>query len=203
KSQMVIYPTTNSGYGIGQKDKLCTEETPLRPVSLYGKLKVEAEKKLLDSGNCIPLRLATAFGISPRMRLDLMVNDFTYRAFNDRYIVLFQAQFRRNFIHVRDVALACIHSLDNFSKMKNSPYNVGLSDANLNKLELCGEIKKQIPDFYYVEAEIGQDPDKRDYIVSNKKIEDTGFRPKFRLGDGIAELIKGFAVIKRGRFCNI
>lgn len=203
KDQAIIYPTTNSGYGIGQKGILCTEETPLKPVSLYGKLKVEVEKILLNAGGCVTLRLATAFGISPRMRIDLLVNDFTYRAVNDRFIVLFEAHFKRNYIHVRDAAKAFIHSLNNFERMKNEPYNIGLSDTNLSKLELCEEIKKQIPAFYFVEAKIGTDPDKRDYVVSNGKIEKTGFRPDISLRDGITELIKGFQVIKRNKFSNV
>lgn len=203
KNQLVIFPTTNSGYGIGQKDAYCTEKSPLRPVSLYGKLKVEIEKEILDTSNSITLRLATAFGISPRMRLDLLVNDFTYRAVTDKYLVLFEAHFKRNFIHVRDVAGAFIHSLKNFDKMKNEPYNVGLSSANLSKLQLCEEIKKQVPDFYFVESEIGEDPDKRDYIVSNEKIEKTGFRPEISLQAGISELIKGFQIIRKNQFSNI
>ncbi|MBF0522070.1 MAG: NAD(P)-dependent oxidoreductase [Candidatus Omnitrophica bacterium] len=203
KDQMIIFPTTNSGYGIGEKGKFCTEETPLRPISLYGKLKVDAENALLSSGNAITLRLATAFGISPRMRLDLLVNDFTYRAVYDRYVVLFEAHFKRNYIHTRDVARAFIHSLKNFSAMKNEPYNVGLSDANLSKMELCEEIKKLIPDFYFVESAIGEDPDKRDYIVSNAKIEKTGFKPQVSLPDGLKELIKGYQVIKRNQYANI
>src|SRR5208283_3533666 len=203
KGQMVIFPTTNSGYGVGEKGKHCTEDTPLRPISLYGKLKVDAEKAILDAGNGITLRLATAFGASPRMRLDLLVNDFTYRAVNDRFIVLFEARFKRNFIHVRDVAKVFIHALNNFDKMKNQPYNVGLSDANLTKLQLCQEIKKLVPDFYFVEATIGEDPDKRDYIVSNEKIEKTGFKPDISLQKGLQELIKGYQVIKRNQFANI
>ncbi|HEC69181.1 MAG TPA: NAD(P)-dependent oxidoreductase [Candidatus Omnitrophica bacterium] len=203
KNQRIIFPTSNSGYGIGQKDKFCTEETPLRPISLYGKLKVEAEKVVLDSGNSITLRLATTFGISPRMRLDLLVNDFVYRAVTDGYLVLFQAHFRRNYIHIRDVARAFIHCLDNFEKMKNEPYNVGLSSANLSKLELCQEIKKQIPDFYFTEAKVGEDPDKRDYIVSNEKIEKAGFKPRTSLREGIRELIKGYQIIRKNQFSNI
>lgn len=203
KSQLVIYPTTNSGYGVGQKGKFCTEETPLKPISLYGQLKVEAEETILQAGNALTLRLATAFGVSPRMRLDLLVNDFVYRAVYDRFIVLFEPHFKRNYIHVRDVARAFLHALKNFDKMKNEPYNVGLSDANLSKLELCEEIKKQLPEFYFVEATIGEDPDKRDYIVSNAKIEKTGFKPDVSLQNGIAELIKGYQVIKRNQFANI
>jgi len=202
KGQIIIFPTTNSGYGVGEKGIYCTEESPLRPVSLYGKLKVKLEKILLDSGNCITLRLATCFGISPRMRLDLLVNDFTYRAVTDRAIVLFQAHFKRNYIHVRDVAKVFIHCLENFNKMKDQPYNVGLSDANLSKWELCEEIKKQVPGFYFTEARIGEDPDKRDYIVSNAKIEKTGFKPGISLQQGIAELIKGYQIIRRNQFSN-
>ncbi|MBU1086243.1 MAG: NAD-dependent epimerase/dehydratase family protein [Candidatus Omnitrophica bacterium] len=203
KNQMIIYPTTNSGYGLGEKGKFCTEETPLRPISLYGKLKVEAEESLLQSGNAITLRLATAFGISPRMRLDLLVNDFTYRAVNDRFLVLFEAGFKRNYIHVRDVAQAFMHSLSNFNSMKNQAYNVGLSDANLSKWELCEEIKKLVPDFYFEEAKIGEDPDKRDYIVSNEKLEKTGFKQKFPLQMGLKELVKGYQIIKRNQYANI
>jgi nucleoside-diphosphate-sugar epimerase len=203
RNQIVIFPTTNSGYGIGQEGVYCTEGTPLRPISLYGSLKVEAEKLILDAGNSITLRLATAFGISPRMRLDLLVNDFTYRAVTDRCIILFESHFKRNYIHVRDVAKAFNHCLDNFKKMKDEPYNVGLSDANLSKWELCDEIKKQVPDFYFVEAKVGEDPDKRNYIVSNAKIEATGFKPDISLPVGIAELIKGYQVIRRNQFSNV
>lgn len=203
KDQVIIFPTTNSGYGVGQKDRYCTEETPLNPISLYGRLKVDAEKAILDAGNSITLRLATVFGISPRMRLDLLVNDFTYRAVTDRYLVLFESHFKRNYVHVRDVTKAFIHCLDNFDEMKDETYNVGLSEANISKWELCEEIKKQIPDFYFVEAEIGEDLDKRDYIVSNEKIEATGFKPDISLQQGIEELIKGYQVIKRNQYANI
>lgn len=203
RDQMIIFPTTNSGYGIGQKGIYCTEETPLNPMSLYGKLKVEIEKLLLVAGNCITLRLATVMGISPRMRLDLLVNDFTYRAVNDRFLVLFEPHFKRNYIHVRDVTKAFIHCIDNFDQMKCNAYNVGLSDANISKWELCQEIKKQLPDFYFIEAKIGEDPDKRDYIVSNAKIEATGFKPDHSLQQSITELIKGYKIIKRNTFANI
>jgi nucleoside-diphosphate-sugar epimerase len=203
QQQMIIFPNTNSGYGIGQEGVHCTEKTPLNPVSLYGKLKVEAEKALLEAGNSITLRLATVFGVSPRMRLDLLVNDFTYRAVTDRFVILFEAHFKRNYIHIRDVVKAFIHSLDNFDKMKNEPYNVGLSDANLSKWELCEAIKKQVPDFYFFEAKVGEDPDKRNYIVSNAKLEKTGFKPDVSLQDGIAELIKGYQIIRRNQFGNV
>jgi len=202
KKQLIIFPTTNSGYGVGQEGIYCTEKTPLNPISLYGRLKVDAEKILLDAGNCITLRLATVFGISPRMRLDLLVNDFTFRAVTDHFLVLFEAHFKRNYIHIRDVAKAFLHCLNNFSAMKNEPYNVGLSEANLSKLELCQEIQKQVPDFYFVEANIGKDPDQRNYIVSNEKIEKTGFRPDVSLREGIAELIKGYQVIRKNQFSN-
>ncbi len=203
KDQRIIFPTTNSGYGVGQKDIFCTEETPLAPVSLYGRLKVEIEKILLDEPNTISLRLATAFGISPRMRLDLLVNDFTYRAVTDGFVVLFESHFKRNYIHVRDVAGAFVHCLDRFEQMKGQAYNVGLSDANLSKRELCEEIKKQAPNFYFPESEIGKDPDRRNYIVSNEKIERTGFKPSISIQAGITELIKGYQVIRRRGFSNV
>lgn len=203
KEQRIIFPTTNSGYGIGQKDKFCDENTPLRPISLYGRLKVEAEKAILNSGNCITLRLATVFGTSPRMRLDLLVNDFTYRAVFDRIAIVFEPYFKRNYIHIRDVAKAFIHCIGNFERMKNQPYNVGLSNCNVSKRELCEEIKKQVPEFHIMEADFGEDPDKRDYIVSNAKIEATGFKPDFSLQDGIRELIKGYQIIKRNQYTNI
>ncbi|MCJ7692507.1 MAG: NAD(P)-dependent oxidoreductase [Sedimentisphaerales bacterium] len=202
KDQRIIIPITNSGYGIGQKGKYCTEETPLNPVSFYGRTKVDAEKIVLGKGNSISLRLATVFGTSPRMRIDLLVNDFTYRAVKDRFIVIFEGHFKRNYIHIRDVAKAFIHAIDNFDTMKNEPYNVGLSDANISKLELCARIKEQIPDFVYLEAEVGEDPDKRDYIVSNEKIEKTGFKPDYSVEMGIAELIKGYTIISNSVYCN-
>ncbi len=202
-SQIIIFPTTNSGYGIGQQGIQCTEKTPMNPISLYGRLKVKAEQDLLESGNAITLRLATVFGISPRMRLDLLVNDFTFRAVNDRFLVLFEAHFMRNYIHVRDVARAFVHCLNNFGSMKNEPYNVGLSSANLSKWQLCEEIKKQVPDFYFVEAAVGEDPDKRDYMVSNEKIESKGYAPTYSIQQGIEELVKGYKVIRRNQYSNV
>ena len=203
KGQKIIYPNTNSGYGVGERGKYCDEKSPLNPISFYGKLKVGIEKAILESGDGITLRLATVFGISPRMRLDLLVNDFVYRAVYDRFVVLFEPHFKRNYVHVRDVAAAFIHAMNNFEAMKNEPYNVGLSDANLSKMELCQEIKKQVLDFYFVEAKIGEDPDKRNYIVSNEKIEKTGFKTQVSLQEGIAELIKGYQIIKRNQFSNV
>lgn len=203
RQQYIIIPITNSGYGVGQKDTYCTEETPLNPISFYGKTKVEAEKIVMQRGNCISLRLATVFGVSPRMRIDLLVNDFTYRAVKDRVVVVFEGHFKRNYIHVRDVARAFIHAMDQFDSMKDEVYNVGLSDANLSKIELCQEIKKQLPHFIYIEEAIGKDPDKRDYIVSNAKIEAAGFKPAFSLQDGIKELIKGYTILNNSLYGNI
>ncbi|MHB1665457.1 MAG: NAD-dependent epimerase/dehydratase family protein, partial [bacterium] len=203
KEQRVILPTTNSGYGIGQDGIYCTEETPLNPISLYGKTNVESEKIYFDRGNVIVFRLATVFGASPRMRIDLLVNDFTYRAVKDRFVVLFESNFKRNYIHVRDVARAVIHGIENFDIMKNEPYNVGLSDANISKLELCQKIKKHIPDFVFMDAPIGEDPDKRNYIVSNEKIEKTGYKPKYSLDDGIVELKKAFTILTNSIYSNV
>ncbi len=201
--QRIIYPTTNSGYGIGQKGVFCTEETPLNPISLYGTTKVEAERAILDRGNGITLRLATVFGMAPRMRLDLLVNDFTYRAVTDRAVVIFEGDAKRNYIHVRDVAKAFIHSMDNYEAMTGEPYNVGLSSANLSKLELCDKIRQFVPGFVSLTAPIGEDPDKRDYIVSNEKLEKTGWMPDHTIEMGIQELIRGYRTIRNGVFSNV
>ena len=202
REQRIIIPITNSGYGIGQKGIYCTEQTPLNPVSFYGKTKVEAEKIALGRENSVSLRLATVFGASPRMRIDLLVNDFTYRAVRDRFIVIFEGHFKRNYIHIRDVARVFIHAMDKFDDMKNESYNVGLSDANLSKLELCAKIKEQIPDFVFLEAAMGKDLDKRNYIVSNEKIAKTGFSPDYSLEMGIAELIKSYTIINNSKYSN-
>lgn len=202
KAQRVLFPTTNSGYGIGEEGVACTEETPLRPISLYGTTKVEAEKALLDSGEAVTFRLATVFGASPRMRLDLLVNDFVYRAVNDRAVVLFEAHFKRNYIHIRDIARVFAHGIEHYDAMKGRPYNVGLSDANLSKLELCQRIQVRIPEFVFMESEIGEDPDKRNYIVSNSRIEGTGWRPAHTLDDGIVELIKAYGIVKQRQYGN-
>jgi len=202
KSQRIVYPTTNSGYGIGEKGKYCTEETPLRPISLYGTTKVEAERAVLDAGNSVTFRLATVFGMSPRMRIDLLVNDFVYRAMHDRTVVVFEGQAKRNYIHVRDVARAFHHAIQNFEAMKDQPFNVGLSDANFSKLELCAKIRQHFPGFVFLEAPFGEDPDKRDYIVSNDKIERTGYRPAHSLDMGIKELAKGFTILNNQRYGN-
>lgn len=202
-SQMLLIPITNSGYGIGEKDKFCTEETPLRPISLYGRTKVEAEQAVLESGSAVSFRLATVFGASPRMRTDLLVNDFVYRAVNDNAVVLFEAHFKRNYIHTRDVARVFLHGIDYYDSMKGRPYNVGLSDANLSKAELCVKIREHIPSFVYLESNIGEDPDKRDYIVSNERIESTGWKPQYSLDDGIRELIKVYRIIKNNQYANV
>jgi len=201
--QRIIFPTTNSGYGIGEAGKACTEESPLRPVSLYGVTKVEAERLILEAGNSITFRLATVFGTAPRMRLDLLVNDFVHRAVTDRTVVVFEGHAMRNYIHIRDVARAFEHAIDHFDTMQGRAYNVGLSDANLSKLDLCAAIQKQVPGFVFLEAPIGQDPDKRDYIVSNERIEATGFQPEWSLDAGIRELVKGFRILRGSQYTNL
>lgn len=201
-SQVILYPTTNSGYGVGEKGKFCTEETPLRPISLYGRTKVNAEEAVLGRGNSMTFRLATVFGASPRMRIDLLVNDFVYRAVHDRAVLIFEGHFKRNYIHIRDVARAFLYAIRNFSEMKGRPYNVGLEEANLSKLELCAKIKTHLPNFTYVEAPIGMDPDQRDYIVSNQRILATGFRPEWDLNRGIRELIKAFTILRQSKYAN-
>ncbi len=203
REQRVLFPVTNSGYGIGEKGIYCTEESPLRPISLYGRTKVEAEKILLDKGNAIAFRLATAFGVSPRMRVDLMVNDFSYRAVRDRCIVLFEEHFKRNFIHVRDISRVFYLGAVHFPRMKNQVYNVGLSNANLSKLELCRLIKRQVPELVIITSEIGKDPDQRDYIVSNEKIEQAGFRPLWTLSAGIRELLRAYTFLKDSVYNNL
>ncbi|MBI4062702.1 MAG: NAD(P)-dependent oxidoreductase [Elusimicrobia bacterium] len=202
RSQMIIIPTTNSGYGIGAKNKLCTEESALRPISFYGKSKVQAEKILMDRGNAISLRLATVFGSSPRMRVDLLVNSFVYRAVYDRAVIIFEGHFKRNYIHVRDVAKAFLHSINQFNKMKGRVYNVGLENANLSKIELCQTIKKIIPSFVFLEAPVGEDLDKRDYIVSNARILATGYKPHWTIEDGVRELIKCFTIMRNSQAGN-
>jgi len=201
--QRILFPVTNSGYGIGEQDKECTEDSPLRPISLYGSTKVEAEKAVLERGNAITFRLATVFGMSPRMRIDLLVNEFVYRAVTDRAVVIFEGHFKRNYIHVRDVVRVFEHGLEHFETMRDRPYNVGLEDANLSKRELCQVIQKHVPEFVCLEAPIGEDPDKRDYIVSNRRLYATGFRPEWPLNRGIQELVKGYRTIRQGVYSNV
>ena len=203
KNQWVIIPVTNSGYGIGEKGKFCTEDTPLKPLSSYGITKVKAEEAVLARENSISFRLATVFGTAPRMRLDLLVNDFVYRAVHDRAVLIFEGHFKRNYIHIRDVARAFLHGIAHFEQMRGKPYNVGLDEANLSKLELCAVIQKHLPKFVYMEAPIGEDPDKRDYIVSNARIAGTGFKPEWGLDRGIVELIKGYTILRNTIYSNV
>ena len=201
--QLVIMPTTNSAYGTGDHGNFCNEESELRPISQYAIEKVEIEKQIMARPNSISFRLATVFGMSPRMRTDLLVNDFTYRAVYDHSIILFESHFKRNYLHVKDVAKVFLHALENQDNLKGEIFNVGLSDANLSKRELCERIQKHLPDFTIIEAKVGKDPDQRNYIVSNEKIESTRFKPTYSIDFGIQELIKGYTMIKNSRYGNV
>ena len=203
KDQLVIMPTTNSAYGTGDENNFCNEESPLNPISTYAIDKVKIEKKLMERNNSISYRLATVFGFAPRMRLDLLVNDFVYRAHRDKYIVLFESKFKRNYIHIKDVARAFIHAISNFDNMRGNIFNVGLSDANISKFELCEKIKKYVPEFVFFDDQFSKDEDQRNYIVSNEKIENTGFKPNYSLDDGIQELLKGYITIKNNYHGNV
>lgn len=203
KDQQILIPISNSGYGVGEPGKECTEESPLKPLSLYGQTKVDAEKAVMDRDNTISFRLATVFGMAPRMRIDLLVNNFVHRAVHDKAVVLFEADFKRNYIHIRDVVNAFLHGLYRFPKMKDQIYNVGLSDANLSKRELCDRIKSHVPGFVFLESPIGEDVDKRNYVVSNAKLEQTGWRPKYSLDVGIIELIKGYRMLRNTVHGNV
>jgi nucleoside-diphosphate-sugar epimerase len=202
KSQWIIYPTTNSGYGTKSGDVYCTEETPLEPVSLYGTTKVDAENEVLNSPNGVTLRLATVFGTSPRMRLDLLVNHFTYAAVTDRYLVIFEKDFKRNFIHIRDVADAFLFAIEHREQMQGRAFNVGLETGNLSKADLAMMIQKQVPNFYVHYAEVGSDPDKRNYIVSNERLRKAGFEAKRSLDEGIKELIRAYRMLPLGTWRN-
>jgi len=203
RQQRILMPTTNSAYGTGDDDNFCTEESPLRPISIYAREKVEIEGELMQRENAISFRLATVFGMSPRMRIDLLVNDFTHRAVHDRFVVLFEGNFKRNYIHVRDVARVFLHGIERFESMRGEVYNVGLSEANVSKRELCERIRKHIPDFVFMDAPVGKDPDQRNYVVSNAKLEASGFKPETTLDAGIGELVKGFAMIKNTLHGNV
>jgi nucleoside-diphosphate-sugar epimerase len=200
--QLVIFPNTNSGYGTTSGETFCTEDSPLSPISLYGRTKVDAEQVVLQQPNSIALRLATVFGMSPRLRLDLLVNHFVYAAFKDGYLVIFEQDFKRNFIHIRDVADCMLHCIANADRMAGRPYNVGLDTANLSKGELAEKIKEHVPGFYVHFAPIGQDPDKRNYVVSSQRLRQAGFEAKRSLEDGIRELLKGYAMEGRAQFTN-
>lgn len=195
-SQKIIYPTTNSGYGVGKKNKYCDENSPLNPISLYGQSKAEAEKIILSHKNSICFRLATVFGYSYRMRTDLLVNNFVEKAVKKKELQLFEPYFRRNYIHINDVTSAFVFAIKNFSKLKSQTYNLGLSSANLTKLALAKKIKKKIIDLKISIIKNKFDPDKRDYYVSNKKIEKAGFKPQISLEEGIDELVKIFTYTK-------
>tara|TARA_B110000238_G_C16040730_1_gene401751 strand:+ start:166 stop:1104 length:939 start_codon:yes stop_codon:yes gene_type:complete len=203
KEQVILMPTTNSAYGTGDENNFCTEESELRPISQYAIDKVDVEKKLMEHQNAVSFRLATVFGMSPRMRIDLLVNDFVYRAIRDGFIVLFESHFKRNYIHIRDVCEVFNFSIKNIDKMKGEIFNVGLSDANLSKKELCDKIKLIIKNFVYFEENLQKDPDQRNYIVSNKKIENLGFKPKVSIEEGIQELEKGYRMLKVKNFSNV
>lgn len=202
-SQLVVFPNTNSGYGAKSGDAFCAEDTPLEPISVYGRTKVQAELELLSSPNAITLRLATVFGMSPRMRLDLLVNHFVYAAITDGYLVIFEKDFKRNFVHIRDVADGFIHCIEHAPRMVGRPYNLGLDEANLSKAELALTIKEQVPAFYIHFSEVGTDPDKRNYIVSNQRLREAGFKAKRTLQEGIVELVKGYRLFGRAQFKNV
>ena len=203
KQQLIVYPTTNSGYGTKSGAQFCTEETPLEPISLYGRSKVEAEEEVLGSDNAITLRLATVFGMSPRMRVDLLVNHFVYAAVTDGYIVIFEKDFKRNYIHIRDVADCFLHCIANSDRMTGRPFNAGLDAANLSKAELALKVREHVPNFYIHFSEVGSDPDKRNYIVSNQRLRDAGFEAKRSLDDGIAELVKGYRMLRKTPYGNV
>ena len=201
--QLVVFPNTNSGYGTKSGDVFCTEESSLDPISLYGQVKVQAEQEVLNAPNSIVLRLATVFGMSPRMRIDLLVNHFVYAAVTDRYLVIFEKDFKRNYIHIRDVADCFLHCIDKAEAMKGRPYNVGLDDANLSKAELATKIQSYVSEFYVHFSDIGSDPDKRNYIVSNQRLREAGFEAKRSLDFGIRELLKGYRMLGRSAWKNV
>ena len=203
QSQQIIMPTTNSAYGSGDKNNFCDENSPLNPLSLYARDKVVVEKSLLEHENSTSFRLATVFGISPRMRLDLLVNNFTLRAITDGFVIVFEGHFKRNYIHILDVVQAFNLAIEKKDQFKGEIFNVGLSQANISKIELCQEIKKIVPDFLFLEAPLGMDPDQRNYIVSNKKIEALGFSPAVSLQEGLNELVKGLKMFNHKPFTNV
>ena len=201
--QRILMPTTNSAYGSGDKNNYCDENSPLNPLSLYARDKVTVENALLEFPNATSFRLATVFGISPRMRLDLLVNNFVYRAISDGFVILFEGHFKRNYIHVQDVIQAFNLALNDEKNFKGEIFNVGLSEANISKVDLCREIQSIIPSFTYLEAALGKDPDQRNYVVSNQKIENLGFKPTVSLRNGLEELVKGLKMFNHKPFSNI
>lgn len=194
KSQKIIIPNTNSQYG--SSDQIITEESPFKPLSLYAETKCNAENEVLEKGNGIALRLATVFGVSPRMRTDLLVNDFVYRAKTDGFLVLFESSYKRNYIHVQDIAYTFLYMIENYESLNNETFNVGLSEANLSKLELAIKIKQYIPDLVIVENEFKKDFDQRNYIVSNEKLEKTGWQARFSLDYGVQQLIQAYQLVQ-------
>jgi nucleoside-diphosphate-sugar epimerase len=203
KDQRIIYPCTNSGYGTQSGDLHCDENTPLAPISLYGTSKAEGEKAILDSGKGMAFRLATVFGASPRMRIDLLVNDFTHKAYSQGAIVIYEGHFMRNFVGIQDVARAMIFAMDNFESMRGEVYNLGLDSANMSKIDLCNKVKEHVPHFYFTEATVGSDPDKRNYIVSNEKLRQAGFEASQTIDDGIRELLKVYKMFGRNEYGNV
>jgi nucleoside-diphosphate-sugar epimerase len=203
EDQCVLFPCTNSGYGTKTGEVYCTEDSPLEPISLYGRSKVAAERELLAVANTISVRLATVFGLSPRMRVDLLVNTFVHEAVTNGYLVVFEKDFKRNYVHVRDVADFFVHAIENFDSMKGEVYNCGLDEANYSKAQLADLVKEQVSDFYVHYAEIGSDPDKRNYIVSNEKLRLAGFAAKRSVSSGIAELVRGYQMLPRGPYVNM
>tara|TARA_B100001093_G_scaffold520413_1_gene615573 strand:- start:7281 stop:8216 length:936 start_codon:yes stop_codon:yes gene_type:complete len=203
KNQIVLMPTTNSAYGSGDSDNHCNEDSPLNPLSDYAIQKVNLEKEILQFENVFSFRFATVFGFSPKMRFDLLVNDFTQKAYLDKYIVLFEENFKRNFLHIRDAANVFMHALNSLENFKHNIFNVGLSEANISKKDLCQKIQNHIPDFIFKTSSISSDPDKRNYIVDNSRIESTGFKCMFDLDEGILELIKGIKTLSMRRYTNI
>lgn len=202
-SQQIIMPTTNSAYGSGDKNNYCDENSPLNPLSLYAKDKVLVEKELMQQTKATSFRLATVFGISPRMRLDLLVNNFVHRAMTDKFVVLFEGHFKRNYVHVRDVSQAFCFAIENPDKVEGEIFNFGLSEANISKAELCKAIQALLPEFTFLDAPLAKDPDQRNYIVSNEKIENRGMKASVSLSDGIAELIKGLKMFEQYPFSNL
>lgn len=202
-SQQILMPTTNSAYGSGDENNYCDEESKLNPLSLYAKDKVHVEKYLMEKENATSFRLATVFGISPRMRLDLLVNNFVQRALTDRFVILFEGHFKRNYVHVKDVVDAFVFGVNNLDKVKGQIFNFGLSEANISKQQLCERIKNQLPDFTFQDAPLAKDPDQRNYIVSNKKIEAIGMKAKVTLDEGISELIKGLGMFTSYPYTNL
>jgi nucleoside-diphosphate-sugar epimerase len=202
-AQLMVYPTTNSGYGTKSAEVFCTEDTPLEPISLYGRTKVDAEADVLAGPNSLSLRLATVFGTSPRMRIDLLVNHFVWAAVTDGYLVVFEKEFRRNYLHVRDAADGILFAIENSGRLVGRPYNLGMDEANLSKEQLALKVKEHVPGFHVHFAEVGSDPDRRDYIVSSKRLREAGFEARRTLDDGIRELIKGFRMMGRGAWKNV